>query len=157
MSTQLLVKGEKVDFEKEGASCRFISKISFAFLLKALVREGGKTLAEFPNSIEFGKLDPVKIRTTMSTQLLVKGEKVDFEKEGASCRFISKISFAFLLKALVRMETLIRQATIEAYNFPGVKKDIESKADMLAHWLDRAVCTFANSSARKGSLKEGIL
>lgn len=44
---------------------------------------------------------------------------------------------------------LSSQATIEAYNFPGVKKDIESKADMLAHWLDRAVCTFANSSACK--------
>ncbi|KAF3613445.1 hypothetical protein FXO38_36239 [Capsicum annuum] len=43
----------------------------------------------------------------------------------------------------------IQQATIEAYNFLGVKRDIELKADMLSHWLDRAVCTFANSSFYK--------
>lgn len=75
----------------------------------------------------------------MSTQLLVKGEKVDFEmrkKVLLAALLVSKlvlyllnkgersllkasfllytipyhrISFAFLLKALVRMETLIRQ------------------------------------------------
>lgn len=76
----------------------------------------------------------------MSTQLLVKGEKVDFEmrkKVLLAALLVSKlvlyllnkgersllkasfllytipyhkIAFAFLLKALVRMETLIRQA-----------------------------------------------
>ncbi|KAK4336578.1 hypothetical protein RND71_044213 [Anisodus tanguticus] len=74
-------------------------------------QEGGKTLAEFPNSIELGKLgsgqDPNNNEHSTTSK---KGEKL----------------------------TLRKKATIEAYNFPGVKKDIESKADMLAHWLDRA-------------------
>ncbi|KAK4336572.1 hypothetical protein RND71_044207 [Anisodus tanguticus] len=46
-------------------------------------QEGGKTLAEFPNSIELGKLgsgqDPNNNEHSTTSK---KGEKVDFEKEG---------------------------------------------------------------------------
>ncbi|KAK4343795.1 hypothetical protein RND71_036889 [Anisodus tanguticus] len=40
--------------------------------------------------------------------------------------------------AIRRNSRIPLQATLEASNFSGVKKDIESKADMLAHRLDRA-------------------
>ncbi|KAK4357282.1 hypothetical protein RND71_022892 [Anisodus tanguticus] len=93
------------------------------------------------------------------------GQKSTGEGGGHWARSISS---EFLIQIEAHIKKILRRlrdrglisrrrpcATIKAYNFSGVKKDIESKADMLTHWLDRADLTEDNDVLKEE--QEGLV